>query len=91
MADYKEFGTLLSDKQLDDIGGTAPGDDCGVLEGEFPRIGKCCSKSTSISGTVYQEICPCCSIWSSLPDGTSLAVSYILECTLYGYGKRIKE
>ena len=92
MIDHKAFGIPLSDDQLDDIGGgIGHGGDCGVSEEGFPQLGKCCAKSASISGSVYQQRCPHCSIWSSLPDGASLEVSHIFECALYGYGKRIKE
>ena len=92
LIDHKAFGTPLSDNQLDDIGGgIGHSDDCGVPEGQFPNLGKCYNKGNSILGTVYKKVCPYCSIWSSLPEGTNLAVTYILECTLHGYGKRIKE
>jgi len=91
VADCKAFGTPLSDEQLDDMGGgTDSGNDCGVPESQFPCIEKCCSKSISMSGTVYKKNCPYCSIWSSFPDSTSLEVTYILDCILYGYGKRMK-
>ena len=67
------------------------GCDCGATEGAFPRQGKCCSKIDSLSGDGYKKKCPHCNIWTSLPDGASLAVTHIFECSLYGYGKRIKE
>jgi len=87
-----EILTLTRDEELDDIGGgTGAGADCGVPEEQFPNLGKCYSKGNSISGTVYKKVCPYCSIWSSLPEDTNLAVTYIIECTLLGYGKRIKE
>lgn len=89
--DRKASATSLRDAQLDGIGGgSGLESDCGVAEEAFPQAGKCCSKSTSLAGTVYRQSCPCCSLWSSLPDGASLEVTYIVECTLYGYGKRIK-
>ena len=92
MTDEKIPGKALSDEELDDIGGgTGVDGDCGVPEGQFPNLGKCCSKGNSISGTVYKKVCPYCSIWSSLPEGTSLVITYIVECSRYGYGKRIKE
>lgn len=91
MAEDKAYESL-SDEELGNIGGGAGfNGNCGVLEGQFPLLGKCCSKSSSISGTVYIKTCPDCSIWTSLPDGTSLTISYIFECLQYGYGKRIKE
>lgn len=92
MEDNKIFSIPLSDEQLDNTsGGTGAGADCGVQEGRFPRLGKCCSKDKSISGTVYKRTCPYCSIWTSLPDGESLIITYIFECSLYRYGKRTKE
>lgn len=63
--------------------------DCGVTEEMFPYIGKCCSKkSDSTYGDTYKGLCPCCSIWVSLPNGANLAVASIFECSVYGYGKR---
>ena len=91
MADHKAFGTPFCDGQPDAVKGTGPSGDCGVPEEGFPQPEKCCSKGVAISGTVYRKKCPFCSIWTSLPDGASLEVSHIFECTLYGYGKRIKE
>jgi len=64
---------------------------CGVLEEQFPVMGKCYCKSDDIWGAVYNKHCAHCSIWSSLPNRTSLIVTYIFECPVFGYGKRIKE
>lgn len=64
---------------------------CQVPEAKFPSLGKCCSKVDSISGSVYQGICPYISIWNSLPEGTSLAITHIFGCSHYGYGRRVKE
>jgi hypothetical protein len=92
LADNKTFRVPLNDEQLDGISaGTGAYADCGVQEVQFPFVEKCCSKSSSISGTVYKKACSYCSIWTSLPDGTSLEITYIVECSQYGYGKRIKE
>jgi len=91
LAEHKPPFIPLSDEQLDDIAGGVTDYGCGVPEGQFPLLGKCCSQSTSISGTVYKDVCRYCSIWSSLPDSASLKVTYIIECSLYGYGKRVKE
>lgn len=92
MADLKVSGTPLSEEQLGDVGGGAGlNGDCGVSDNQFPKAGKCCGKDNSLAGTVYKKICSYCSIWTSLPDSTSLAVANIVECTLHGYGKRIKE
>ena len=92
MTDQKPIGIPLSDEQLDNIaGGAGARSDCGVPEGEFPCPGKCCTKSRSLYGTAYQKACPFCSIWASLPEGAGLSITYIIECSCYGYGKRIKE
>jgi len=64
---------------------------CGITEECFPSLDKCCSKNNSISGTVYKKSCPYCAIWTSLPDFSSLEITYIIECSIYGYGERIKE
>lgn len=71
-------------KQIEDSG-------CGVAAGVFPCLGKCCGKSSSLSGEVYNATCPHCKIWTSLPDGANLAITNIFECLLYGYGKRIRQ
>jgi hypothetical protein len=65
--------------------------DCGVTENKFPCIGKCCDMSITTVGTAYQNICDCCDAWTSLPDGVSLEVATIFECSRYGYGRRVKE
>lgn len=92
MVEQRNSGLPLSDELLDEIGGgRGSGADCGVPEGEFPRLGKCCSKTGSISGTYYEQLCAFCSLWRSLPNGTTLAVNNIIECSRYGYGKRIKD
>lgn len=67
------------------------GDYCNVTERMFPCVRKCYGKSDTISGVVYKKTCPYCSIWTSFPNSVSLEVTYIFECTLHGYGKRIKE
>lgn len=63
--------------------------DCGVTEERFPCIGGCCDKLVGLMGTVLKPRCPQCRIWTSLPDGNSLKVAAIIECGLYGYGKRM--
>jgi len=65
--------------------------DCGVSEERFPCIGKCYSRSSSNLGITCVSECMHCSIWTSLPEGASLAVTQIFGCELYGYDKRIKE
>lgn len=86
----KALSMPLSDEQLNNIGGgTDPGGGCGVQEGQFPQMGKCCSRADTISGTTYNKNCDYCSIWASLPVGVSLVVTHIFECSLYGYSKRI--
>lgn len=61
---------------------------CGITEDAFPHIGKCCIRSDSEYGEVYKNLCPCCSIWTSLPSGANLMVTSIFECSAWGYGKR---
>lgn len=83
---------MAGHQDFEDSGGNHhPGSDCGVTEGSFPGLGKCYVKNHSLSGDVCKQRCSHCSIWTSLPDGASLAVTSIFECSLYGYGKRIKE
>lgn len=72
-------------------GGTGAGKDCGLQEGQFPMPGKCFNASRSISGTIFQQACPYCGIWTSLPEGVDLAVAHIFECAALGYVKRVKE
>lgn len=91
MDEHKKNSMPLSDEQLEDITGGAAGHVCGVSGESFPDFVKCCARSTSMLGTSYEERCSCCSIWSSLPDSTSLKIAYILECSLYGYVRRLKE
>ncbi|KJS02351.1 MAG: hypothetical protein VR68_03140 [Peptococcaceae bacterium BRH_c4a] len=92
MSDKKNPSIPLGDEQLADISrGTGSGCNCAVLERQFPCMGKCCNKNISIVGTVYSKTCIHCSIWTSLPDGASLAIARIFQCSLYGYDKRIKE
>lgn len=64
---------------------------CGVVEGQFPCLGKCCRKRQSLAGTTYEKSCVYCNIWSSLPDSDNLAITYIIGCSLYCYDTRIKE
>jgi hypothetical protein len=92
LAGERISGEALGDEELEAVsGGNGAGGDCGVEEGQFPRMGKCCSKSTSLSGIVYRKTCPYCSIWKSLPEGMSLAVTYIFDCSQYNYCRREKE
>lgn len=65
--------------------------DCGVPEERFPCNGRCCDKLLGLTVTVFEPRCPLCRVWTSLPDGDSLKVATIIECGLYGYGKRIIE
>ena len=64
--------------------------DCGVSEEAFPCLQRCCEKTISESEIKYSQSCPYCIIWISMPDSADLVVNYILECSLCGYGKRIK-
>lgn len=65
---------------------------CGVKEEAFPCLGKCFIKVDYLSsGDVYKLNCNHCKIWTSLPDGASLVVTHIIECSLYGYGRRVKD
>jgi hypothetical protein len=92
MTDKKINTIPLEDDKLAGIGGgTGAGNDCDLQEVQFPRPGKCFNESMSISGMVFQQACPYCSIWTSLPEGADLVVAHIFECTLYGYVKRVTE
>ena len=68
-----------------------PDGTCLVPEQQFPEIEICCRLKTGEGNAAYEKICPNCGVWSSLPDGEDLSVSHIFECTLCGYGKRLKE
>lgn len=88
----KKSNTPLDDELLTGIGGgTGAGNGCGLEERDFPRLEKCFQKSRSIAGVVFQQACPYCNIWTSMPEGANLEVAHIFECNLYGYVKRIKE
>lgn len=64
---------------------------CGVPKDCFPAPGKCYSKLRDAAGSQYKTECQYCGLWASLPDSTSLKVTYILECSLYGHTKRMTE
>ena len=64
---------------------------CGVTEEGFPCNEICCISSDSGQKQGYTKICSNFTSWISLPDSESLKVTAILECGLYGYGKRISE
>lgn len=64
---------------------------CGVPEERFPCSGICYRRSSSDLGITCVSKCRHCRIWTSLPDGASLAVTRIFGCDLYGYDKRIKD
>lgn len=92
MKDKKAFDEPLRSGQSGEIresGGSCC--NCGILESQFPFIGKCCNKNTSVSGSEYGVLCQYCSIWSSLPEGVNLKVTYIMDCFACGYGKRLTE
>ncbi len=73
------------------ITNSIPNGTCVVPEQQFPELGTCCRLKAGELNAAYEKICPNCGVWSSLPDGEDLSVSHIFECTLYGYGKRLKE
>ncbi len=88
--EFRNPAKALNHDPLENIGrGTGRGD-CGVPEKGFPQWGKCARRSVAAGEGAYQALCPQCTVWTSLPEGTTLEVSHIFECTLYGYGKRIK-
>ena len=64
---------------------------CSVDKDSFPCIGKCCQMNKSAVDNFYEAICQRCEVWKSLPDSDSLKVVTIIECGLYGYGKRLEE
>lgn len=65
--------------------------DCGVLEEQFPYVGKCCRKLDGRVGTEYEEKCPYCTVWISPPDPSSLDVAAFFECKRLFYSKRIRK
>lgn len=82
----------LDDDLLSGIaGGLEAGHGCDVQEGQFPLLGRCLAESSSIVGKALSQVCPHCSISTSLPEGASLVVAHMLECTMCGYVKRLKE
>lgn len=85
------IGHSLSDDELDEITGGVGGlRECAVPEVQFPSS-ECCSKLKSLSGTAYEKRCSKCSIWTSPPDSSSLAITHIIECMHFGYGVRVQE
>lgn len=64
---------------------------CSIDKDSFPCFEKCCQINKSAVDDFYEAICPHCEVWKSFPDSNSLKVSTIIECGLYGYGKRIEE
>lgn len=92
VAEDKASRIISKGERLDSSGGaTGSYDDCGVFEENFPCMCKCYSRSDSTSGVVYKNVCPYCSIWTSLPDGASLEITHIFDCSIFGYGKRMRE
>ena len=92
MKDHNNSEMPISSDQPDYAGkDTGEGTDCGVDEEYFPTMGKCCGMANSTIAITFQEICPHCSVWTSLPNSVSLEVTTIFECSRYGYGKRKKE
>lgn len=75
---------IIEDKRSSDF-------HCSVREIEFPLLSKCYRKDESLSGVVYSKSCPYCNIWTSLPDGASLATTLLFGCSFLGYDKRLKE
>jgi hypothetical protein len=68
-----------------------PDVDCGVSEEMFPCLGKCCRKNSALFMALYEKTCPYCEISASLPYGENLKMVTILECSRFGYGKRLTE
>jgi len=66
-------------------------ENCGVNEGMFPCMGKCCSKDRAAVKASYAKACPHCRISTSLPYGTGMKTVTIIECDKLGYGRIIKE
>lgn len=91
MADEELTNVKLDDDELAGVsGGSGTSSNCNVKEEDFPRLAVCYSKASSWVGTSYQPICPHCSIWTSPPEGASLIITNIIECTCHGYGKRLR-
>lgn len=74
-----------------DITKKIPGENCGINQEQFPRMGKCCSKNEIVFRVSYEKVCPHCRISTSLPGGASLKTATIFECDLHSYGRRITE
>ena len=91
MSEYNQIDQSLNDSQLDSIFGGIGQEDCGVTNEQFPRLGGCCALCTPSVGSSYAKLCPHLSTWSSLPDSISLEITHILECSKYGYYKRMKQ
>ncbi len=89
--DKKSNIPLEDDLLLGVAGGLGAGNGCDVREGQFPKLGKCLADSRTLSGMVFSQVCPYCTISTSLPEGANLVVAHMLECTRYGYVKRLKE
>ena len=64
---------------------------CGVNKTDFPCLKHCCERAVLTFGGSFQARCPNCTVWRSPPDGDSLMVTHIIECTKYGFFKRIQE
>ncbi len=65
--------------------------ECGKGEESFPYLNVCCKKRVPLWEGRYEALCSCCKVWTSMPYGDQLVVTHIIECSQYGYGKRIKE
>ncbi len=84
---------VQEDNDITQSGGTEPKKRvaCGITEEGFPCNEICCKSSGSEPGQACTKICANFRSWTSLPDSKSLKVTAILECGLYGYGKRISK
>jgi hypothetical protein len=92
MGNQKVGGGMNPDSRTAKGAATSEGElTCGVLKDNFPASGKCYSKTRGAVGSQYKTECKHCGLWASLPDSVSLKVTHILECSLYGYAKRITE
>lgn len=91
MADEESVNIFMSGVKLKNaLGCSCQVGCCDVLEEDFPCIEKCYAKIESISVTAYRYNCPYCNLWTSLPDGENLEITYIFDCSLLGYRKRLK-
>lgn len=89
--EYKEGHAGIPCGKIPDRASGNPDCPHGIVENEFPCMDRCFRKSAAVPGDVYETLCPHCSVWTSLPEGSALKVAHIFDCMVCGYGKRMTE